>query len=334
MDKEQIYSKCGFYCNRCPAFKDNSRTEADRERGSALWEKYFGLHFKSEIVRCEGCQATAPWQTGNRLPDRSCPIRACAVYNGAVTCAHCSLFPCEEYTKRVPGADLRRQRESAANTKFSDDEYLDYLEPFDGQTHLKKLHITLRPEDIVPAKQISASERIIPFPRKTNLPFDKEQEMRQLHSLLGTAFSQQAANYAGQVLIERKKPYLWGILWVMGLYGELGAEKLVLESAVCGDRKECSRLVRKRDNTLYEPVQDAVNSLKKSGIQIEFKPSKKNWTLTLSVDESVRGSSIPQSLKAYISNLVKKYGEPVYVSSYNLKGKAFKFFTMADMSDL
>jgi len=179
----------------------------------------------------------------------------------------------------VPGADLRRQRESAANAKFSDDEYLDYLEPFDGQTHLKKLHTTLQTEDIVPAKQISASERITPFPRKTNLAPDKEQGLRQLHSLLKTAFSQQAANYASQVLIERKKPYLWGILWVMGLYGELRAEKLVLESLVCSDRKECSRLVRKRDSTLYEPVQDVISSLEKYGIQIEFKPSKKNWRI-------------------------------------------------------
>ena len=65
----------------------------------------------------------------------------------------------------------------------------------------------------------------------------------------------------------------------MGLYGELRGERLVLESSICGDRKECSRLVRKRDNTLYEPVQDVVNTLKKYGIQIEFKPSKKNWTL-------------------------------------------------------
>ena len=209
------------------------------------------------------------------------------------------------------------------------------MEPFDGQTHLKKLHVTLRAGRHSAAKtNFCQMNALSPFPGKTNLTLDKEQEMRQLHSLLSTAFSQQAANYAGQVLIERKKPYLWGIIWVMGLYGELRADKLVLDSAVCGDRKECSRLVRKRDNTLYEPVQDVVNSLKKSGIRIEFKPSKKNWTLTLSVDDRIGGSSIPESLKAYVSVLARKYGEPVYVGSYNLKGKAFKSFTRLDMSSL
>ena len=120
----------------------------------------------------------------------------------------------------------------------------------------------------------------------------------------------------------------------MGLYGELKADKLVLESSVCGDKKECSRLVRKRDNTLYEPVQDVVNSLKRFGIQIKLKPFKKNWTLILGVDESIGGPVILTALKAYVSSLVKKYGEPVYTGSYNLKGKAFKLFTRADMRDL
>jgi hypothetical protein len=158
--------------------------------------------------------------------------------------------------------------------------------------------------------------------------------MRQLHSLLRTVFSQQAANYAGQVLMERKKPYLLGIIWVMGLYGEIKDRKLVLDSAVCGDRKECSRLVRKRDNTLYEPVQDVVENLKPFGIQIEFKPYKKKWELNLSIDDNAGGSVILEALKIYVSSLAKKYGEPVYVSSYNLKGKAFKLFTRVDMSEL
>jgi len=251
-----------------------------------------------------------------------------------VTCAHCSLFPCEEYSNRVPGADLRHQREIAANIKISDEEYQNHLEPFNGQTHLRELHASLRAEEMVPPKRFSVKENIVSFPSKTNLTPDKQKEMKQLHSLLGAAFSQQAGNYAGQILIERRKLYLWGILWVMGLYAELRADNLVLESSVCGDKKECSRLVRKSDNTLYKPVQEVVNSLKKYGIKIEFKPLKKNWTLTLSIDDTVGGSSVLKSLKTYVSSLAKTYGEPAYISSYNLKGKAFKLFTRLEMSDL
>ncbi len=85
---------------------------------------------------------------------------------------------------------------------------------------------------------------------------------------------------------------------------------------------------------MYEPIQDAVERLKKSGIQIEFKPFKKNWTLILGVDKSIGDLFILTALKTYVSSLVKEYGEPVYTGSYNLKGKAFKLFTRADMRDL
>ena len=85
---------------------------------------------------------------------------------------------------------------------------------------------------------------------------------------------------------------------------------------------------------MYEPVQDVVNSLKEFGIQIEFKPFKKNWTLILGADESIGGHGVLAALKTYVSSLVKKYGEPVYTGSYNLKGKAFKLFTRLDMRDL
>ncbi|MFA5450574.1 MAG: DUF3795 domain-containing protein [Dehalococcoidales bacterium] len=334
MEKGRIYSKCGFYCNHCPAYKDNSGTKEDRMRGSAVWEKYFGLHFKPDIVKCEGCQSSAPWKARNLLPDRACPIRACAVYNEVLTCAHCSLFPCAEYAKRVPGSELRRQREKAANSTFTDDEYQKYIEPFEGQVHLKELRSTLKLEELIPPKQFSVGVNVTPFPINTNLTPEKEKAMRQLHLVLGNILSTKAANYVDQLLMERKKPYLWVLLWVMGLYGELREENLVLESAAHRDRIECSRLVRKRDNSLYEPIQDAVERLRKSGIQIEFKPSKRDWMLTLGVDKSIGGSSIITALKSYVSNLVKKYGEPIYTGSYNLKGEAFKLFTRVDMRDI
>ncbi|MBN1190385.1 MAG: DUF3795 domain-containing protein [Dehalococcoidales bacterium] len=334
MEKKALYSKCGFFCNCCPAYKDNSRTMADRERGSALWEKYFGLHFKADIVRCEGCQSPAPWKTGNLLPDRACPVRACATYNEVETCAHCSLFPCEEYLKRVPGAELRRQREKAANIAIPDDEYLKYIELYEGQLHLKQLHAALGPDEITPPKPFSADVDVVTFPASTNLTPDKQEEMRQLHSILEKIFSTKAVSYIDQVLLERKRPYLHMLIWVIGLYGRPENENLVLESAVCVDKKECSRLVRKKDNTLFEPFQEVINSLKQYGIQIEFKPSGKNWTLILGIEESAGGPAVLTALKTYVLKLIEKYGEPVYTGSCNLKGRGFKLFSKAEMSDL
>jgi hypothetical protein len=331
MIKERKYSKCGFCCGQCPAFKDNSQTEEARKRGSAVWEKYYGLHFNPEIVKCEGCQSAEPWKTGNLLPDRRCVIRACAVYNGVVTCAHCSLFPCEEYSKRVPGADLRRQREEASHIKISNNEYLDYIEPFEGQTHLKELNSIVHPEEIVAPRQFSASGEVVPFPEKPGSGPETIVAMRQLHLLLGKAFSAKATNYAGQILSDRKKPYICGILWVMGLYGEFKGNQLVLENAKHQPQKECNRLVRKTDNALHDAVRDAVNTLDSYGIHFEFKPSTKDWTLTLEFREVTGGLAALKALKSYVSRLARTYGEPAYVAGYAMKGKAFKLFTRLDM---
>jgi hypothetical protein len=159
-------------------------------------------------------------------------------------------------------------------------------------------------------------------------------EFNQLYTLLRTVFSQQAPTHACQVLLERKKPYLQGIMWVMGRHGVMKNGKLVLESGSCGDIKECSRLVRKSTNTLHDAVQEAVDTLNNCGLQIEFKPAKKSWTLTQGIDHSAGGPAVLEALKVYISSLLKKYGEPVYINSYKLRGKAFKLFARVDMGDL
>ncbi len=325
------YSKCGFSCSQCPAFKNNSRTKEARKRGSIVWEKYYGLHFDPDIVKCGGCQSSAPWKSGNLLPDRRCVIRACAVYNGVETCAYCSLFPCDEYSKRVPDSDLKRQREEASHIQIDDSEYLEYIEPFEGQTHLKELHSVLQPEEIVMPKEFSGSGKLLPFPEKPGSNSKNIRAMRHLHLLLGKAFCAKAANYAAQILLDRKKAYIYGTLWVTGLYGELKGNKLVLESTKCQFKKECLRLVRKRDNTLHDAVQDAVNNLEKYGMRFDFKPSNKDWTLTLEIGEIDGGLAVLKALKSFISELVEAYGEPAYAAGYAMKGRAFKLFTQLDM---
>ncbi len=334
MEKETIYSKCGFYCNRCPAYKDNSATEEGRRRGSELWKKYFGLDFKPDIVRCEGCQSAEPWKTGNMLPDRRCHIRACAVYNGVPTCAHCASFPCEEYSKQVPGEKLRQQRESAANTQFTDEEYLKNLEQFEGQPHLNRLHGALSPSDIIQPKPFTSASKIAPFPEKLASSPPDQEKMKRLYLLLSSIFSQKADSYAGQVLTDRKTLYLRGVLWVIILYGEIKDGEIVLDGEPNKDKKECSRLVRKTDNTLHSAVREAVDHLVSFGLRVNFKAVKKSWILTLSIDQKNGGEEVLKALKNYVTNLAEKYGEPEYSGSFDLKGRAFKLFTRVDMNGL
>ena len=320
--------KCGFDCGRCPAFQADSKSDEERKRGAATWERYFGLHFKPDVLACDGCQEERPWRNGNLLPDRSCPIRACAVYNGVPTCAQCASFPCEEYSRRVPGPGLRREREDAAGIKFSDDEWRQHLEPYDGQTHLTALHATIARNLLVTPKEFSAGPQA-PFPATTTLGKRSEQEMKDLHSLLSHIFSHTGLTYAEHVLIERQRPYIAGLLWVMGLFGRLEDGQLVLDSADHPDRKECQRLIRKSDNTPHKATQQAISALAEFGVRIESQRHKKGWTITMRCDGPSEG--LVRAVKEYSSALAQTHGAPAYVDGYNLRGEAFKAFLKADM---
>ncbi len=48
--------------------------------------------------------------------------------------------------------------------------------------------------------------------------------------------------------------------------------------------------------------------------------------------EGPDGTRILEALYSYTHTLVEKYGEPVYIDSYDLKGPAFKLFSRLDMN--
>jgi hypothetical protein len=318
-------AKCGSDCRRCPAFKGNTGTEEDRQRGSEIWHKYFGLNFKPDTIKCAGCQSISPWKTGNMLPSKMCKIRACAIYNKVDNCAYCAVFPCQEFLKVVPGPDLRRQREEAGQIKISDAEYQEYLEPFEGQTHLKKIHSQLSPAELTQPGLPSTSVKILPCPDSATA------DLKILHSRLAAIFSTKAATYAAQRQIETSLTISRAILWAMGLYGKMEDGRLVITSAENGSIKVCNKLVRKADNRLHDLVQQAADDLARAGIKLIFTPLKKAWRMQLGID-GPDGARLLEALSGYTHKLVEKYGEPAYIDGFNLKGTAFKLFAQLEMS--
>jgi hypothetical protein len=318
-------AKCGSDCNRCPAFRGNTGTDEDRHKGSEAWHKYFGLNFKPDIIKCEGCQSTNPWKTDNMLPSKMCTIRACASYNQISNCAYCAVFPCQEFLKIVPGPDLRHQREEAGHIHISDAEYQEYLEPFEGQTHLKAIHSQLSSEELTKPTLPKTATKITPYPDTTTL------DLKRLYNRLSELLTSNAATHAAQSQVEKSLTYSRGILWVMGLYGKMEADRLVISSEEHGSIKVCDRLIRKTDNRLHTAVQEAADDLSKYGIHLTFTPLKKAWRMQLGID-GPDGARILEALSSYTHTLVEKYGETVYIDSYNLKGKAFKLFSQIDMS--
>jgi hypothetical protein len=328
---EHLLSKCGFECVRCPAYKGNSQTEEARQQGSAIWAKYFGLHLKPDVIRCEGCQAENPWKSGNLLPDRACPVRSCSFYNGIENCAYCAKFPCSEYSRRVPGPGLRQEREKAGKIKISDAEWEQFLEPFDGRSHLVRVHQSLSPGSLVPPRNPSSTPNVLPFPENINLSAPDAQNMKSLNTMLTRVVGNSTGSYVEQILADRMKPYVAGLLWVIGLYGKSQNDALVLTGSDHPDRLECVRLVKKTDNSPHKSTREAMSVLANYGIVIDNSATKKDWTLTLKVEPNTGSPELLRSLVAYISALVKDYGIPTYAAGYQLKGKAYKAFCKVDM---
>lgn len=334
MKVETNISKCGSYCHKCPAYIGNTGTEEDRKKGSQDWERYFGLHFKPKVIKCSGCQASEPWKTGNLLPSRMCLIRSCAIFNEVETCAHCAEFPCQEYTRLAPGADLRERQEKAREIKFSDPEYFQNIEPFEGAPHLTVLRKTLSSDQVKAPKPFTTGENIVPFSSTTTLDRAQSRDMESLHHLLSTIINHKAPTYIGQIVLSRHLPCTLALIWSLSFYGVAEGERMILRSEECKDKKECTRFVRKTDNQLHGLVQEAVVQLAEKGLIIKFTPLKKEWEMRLEASPKAGESNTLSSLKRYVDSLATRFGEPVYAGSYNLKGRAFKLFSNVDMRGL
>jgi hypothetical protein len=108
---------CGLNCHQCDAYlatrenDDNQRIEVAR-----LWSGKFQMRLKPGDINCDGCLS----RTGRMVPFcKSCEIRACALKNNVINCAHCDQYPCEtlhQFIKTMPKA---RQRLDAIRKTLS-----------------------------------------------------------------------------------------------------------------------------------------------------------------------------------------------------------------------
>jgi len=105
---QDIFSKCGFNCGRCPAFKENIKTDEDRQRGSEGWKKYYGFRIRIDRMYCDGCQTNDDEHPVLLAP--SCTIRKCAIKNHVQTCAHCSEFNVCMHESKIFNPDINREK--------------------------------------------------------------------------------------------------------------------------------------------------------------------------------------------------------------------------------
>jgi hypothetical protein len=220
-------------------------------------------------------------------------------------------------------------------SKMPDEDYMSFVEPYEGVKHLKEMREKLSPDDIMDkAKVRPLKVPITEFPDGLSSSKGKMAGYKALHELLSNILSGKADLYVRQILIRRRKPHMLGILCVIGLYGEFlngKTNQLSLDSEIHGVRKEYSWLVRKRDIAFFGSSKEAARLLRDFDLNIDFEKDGKNWRFTMSFGKKAGGKAALKALKKYIEALVKEHGEPVYAGNTRFKGDAYKLFSKADM---
>jgi len=321
-------AKCGCNCSQCPTYKDNLQTYEDRQRCNWGWKKYLNINLSAEkLLPCDGCAVP---DENRKVYYLNCHVRKCAITNGIENCAYCSGYPCQEaltiHSLQKPGA--REKIAERLGTAIPENDYLAFINPYEGIKHLNKIRETLRSEDIIEMKRFSFHPKIVAFPH--DLDFSKQELSgnKNLYQILLDLEVSGDVSYAQQFILKKNRKQLLKILWTFGRYGELKEENdgshLILTSEIYANQKIGS---------YYSKVQEYCGLLEKYGINSEIVPlqesdwktpagalRKTGWLMKLSVDEKSGGDLTINALKNYAVKLDEKYGK-----------NAFRYFSKADM---
>jgi hypothetical protein len=236
----ELIAKCGCNCGQCPTFKDNLQTDGDRKRCSWGWEKYLNIKLSAEKLRlCDGCSIL---DENRKIYYLNCYVRKCAMINGIKNCAYCSAYPCHEVLtihslQKLGAKDKIIERLGAAIPK---NDYLAFIEPYEGVKHLNEIHQTIDVDEIIEMKRFSSRSKIAAPPN--HLPFSKNEisAYKFLHQILATMEVADNVSYARQFILEKNRKQLLKILWAFGRFGELKDEDdshLVMDSETYSSQK-------------------------------------------------------------------------------------------------
>jgi hypothetical protein len=139
MDK--IVSRCGFRCDRCPAFTGNNKTFSDQLKTAAGWLRYFDLKMPPDRIRCNGCLSLGGVPTEQdcgeyELPDPDCPIVSCVKQHRMNTCGDCFDYPCKTLLTRMKPVDKAILK---FKDKVSQEEYDLFIAPYDYRQTLDSI---------------------------------------------------------------------------------------------------------------------------------------------------------------------------------------------------
>jgi hypothetical protein len=324
---KNMIAPCGTNCSRCPSYVENLLTDEDRQRCSDGWYRYHGFRLgPDKLRRCVGCQAPDYEDSEHYLIN--CSKRRCAFFNGIETCAHCSAYPCEVFGQ---GPDFSRERvEARLGTPVPEEDYLAFVEPYEGVKHLDGIRASLGSEDVVEMTPVSLEPELADFPGDLSFAEGEKAAYEALYQLLGVIGTASGISYGWREVLKKRRRHLLKMLWAFGCFGEPeegGGPHLVLDSEA---------YLAQKIHSNYPVVKDYFKALGEYGVRCEHIPveeggwltptgalRKGGWYMRMSLDEDAGGVAVLEALRTYTSRLDEVYGK-----------NAFRRFSRADMQVL
>ena len=324
---KNMIAPCGTNCSRCPSYEENLLTDEDRQRCSDGWYRYHGFRLSPDkLRRCVGCGAPDYEDSEHYLIN--CNKRRCASFNSVETCAHCSAYPCEVFSL---GPDFSREKvEARLGTPVPEDDYLAFVEPYEGVKHLDGIRASLGPDDLVGMTPVSLEPQLADFPGDLSFLVGEKETYEALYRLLGAIGTASGISYGWREVLKKRRRHLLKVLWVFGCFGELeeeGGSHLVLDSET---------YLAQKINSNYSVVQDYFRVLSEYGVRCEHVPveedgwltptgalRKRGWYMKMSLDKDAGSVPVMNALRTYAARLDEAYGK-----------NAFRRFSRADMQVL
>jgi hypothetical protein len=129
----EIYSKCGFRCDICPAYFKNIKDSEYQLIISEGFLKYYGFDLSPDKIYCEGCTSE---KTDPILLEFNCPVRKCTTERGLGNCASCDDYYCSKLKGRADGYLYAL---SKFNGEIPHEDYNVFFKPYEGKMNLEIL---------------------------------------------------------------------------------------------------------------------------------------------------------------------------------------------------
>ena len=333
-------SKCGMNCAGCPWSPIVRKRIPEEEFPNFRKRASSVLGFSPTEKPCLLCltpdekiskKDATHWHLRFR---KGCQVRKCVTDMGIKNCAYCSRFPCA-FEKAHASVWTRELFEKQHGRPMSDEEYRDFIEPFEGLKRLERIRATLDPDEIVEAKTVPPLKaKVVDFPDEISSP--QAAGFNQVHSILSTlkrsTLSGEDADLAPQQhRLKTRVKTLFRFIWILTTLGKLDETDggAVVVDAETFQKNKGSETALSRWDALEQMV---FPTLARVGLQAELVElaeewkvptgylRSKGWEMKIAFTKKYGGKASLKALQTYGKKLTKKYGK-----------QAFRYFKDVDM---